>query len=197
MISIILFRMGHSKDEKAASHERIVEVAAAQIRERGTEQPGVSEIMRAAGLTHGGFYKHFSSREQLITEAVGHALTENEPVVEQMLSSATDPLAAFVDWYVSSDHRDDPAHGCGLAALGTDVGRLGEDARDAYRAQLERYLDRLQELLGDGAPDARARAAVAVSAMVGSVMLARALGPTELSERLLADVRTAVHQLEI
>ena len=72
--------MGHSRDEKAASHERIVGITAAQIRENGTQQPGVAEIMRAAGLTHGGFYKHFGSRDELIDEAVGRALTDNEPL---------------------------------------------------------------------------------------------------------------------
>ena len=79
MIAIIQVAMRHSKEDKAASHERIVEVAAARIRESGTEQPGVAEIMRAAGLTHGGFYKHFGSRDELIAEAVERALADSEP----------------------------------------------------------------------------------------------------------------------
>src|ERR1700752_5318770 len=98
--------MGHSKDDKAASHERIVAVAAARIRESGTEQPGVAEIMRAAGLTHGGFYKTFGSRDDLIAEAVEHALTESEPRFAD-IADADDPLAAFADAYVSTAHRDD------------------------------------------------------------------------------------------
>src|SRR4051795_354382 len=111
--------MRHSKEDKAASHERIVEVAAARIREAGTEQPGVAEIMRAAGLTHGGFYKHFGSRDELIAgagargltpggfykplgsrdeliaEAVERALTESESRMPELTAGAEDPLAAF------------------------------------------------------------------------------------------------------
>src|SRR3954463_15638646 len=98
MIAIIQIEMRHSKDDKAASHERIVAVAAERIRESGTEQPGVAEIMRAAGLTHGGFYQHFRPPHELIAEAVEHALTESEPRFAE-LADADDPLAAFADAY--------------------------------------------------------------------------------------------------
>src|SRR5690242_3854720 len=152
MIAIIQAAMRHSKEEKAASHERIVSAAAARIRESGTEQPGVAEIMRAAGLTHGGFYKHFDSREELIAEAVECALTENEPRVAQIIAGAEDPLGTFADWYVSTAHRDDPATGCGVVALGADVQRVGGVAQKAYREQVERYLTHLQALLGGDDP---------------------------------------------
>ena len=186
--------MRHSKDEKTASHERIVNAAAARIRESGTDQPGVAEIMRAAGLTHGGFYKHFESREELIEEAVERALTENQKTVAQMVYEADDPLAAFADSYVSTAHRDDPAHGCGVVALGADVMRVGGVAQDAYRAQVDRYLAYLQSLL-DGDDDDRSKQAnVTLSAMVGAVMIARALGPTPRSDELLRDVRDAVRE---
>ena len=121
MFAIIQFGMRRSKQDKAASHERIVATAAARIRESGIDQPGVAEIMRDAGLTHGGFYKHFDSREEMIDEAVKRALAENEPTVARMMQDADDPLASFADWYVSTAHRDDPAHGCGVVALGADV----------------------------------------------------------------------------
>jgi TetR/AcrR family transcriptional regulator, transcriptional repressor for nem operon len=192
MIAIIQTVMGHSKNEKAASHERIVSAAAARIRESGTEQPGVAEIMRAAGLTHGGFYKHFGSREELIAEAVECALTENEPTVAQIIANAEDPLGTFADWYVSAAHRDDPATGCGVVALGADMQRVGGAARKAYREQVERYLTHLQALLGGEDTENRRRAAVTLSAMVGAVMIARALGPTPQSDELLRDVREAI-----
>src|SRR5829696_2518086 len=140
--------MRHSKEDKAASHERIVAVAAARIRESGTEQPGVAEIMRAAGLTHGGFYKHFGSRDELILEAVERALTDSEMRVLGVTDGAEDPLAAFVEAYVSAAHRDDASTGCGVVALGADMPRVGGQAQDAYRAQVERYLAHLQSLLG-------------------------------------------------
>ena len=186
--------MRHSKDEKTASHERIVNAAAARIRESGTDQPGVAEIMRAAGLTHGGFYKHFDSREELIEEAVERALTDNQKTVAQMVYEADDPLAAFADSYVSTAHRDDPAHGCGVVALGADVRRVGGVAQDAYRAQVDRYLAYLQSLLDGDDDDRRKQANVTLSAMVGAVMIARALGPTPRSDELLRDVRDAVRE---
>ena len=195
MIAIIQVAMGHSKEDKAASHERIVGIAAARIRESGTEQPGVAEIMRAAGLTHGGFYKHFGSRDELIAEAVERALTDSEPRLVEITAGAEDPLAAFADAYVSAAHRDDPATGCGVAALGTDMPRVGGPAQEAYRAQVERYLAHLQPLLGDGATTTRAVARrVTLSAMVGAVMIARALGPTPRSDEILRDVREAVRE---
>jgi TetR/AcrR family transcriptional repressor of nem operon len=186
--------MGHSKDDKSASHERIVATAAARIRESGTQQPGVAEIMHAAGLTHGGFYKHFASRDELIAEAVERALTENDPTLAHITAAADDPLAAFADWYVAAAHRDDPATGCGVAGLGADVWRVGGAAQDAYRAQVEHYLALLQELLGGEDPETRRRAAVTLSAMVGAVTIARALGPTPRSDELLRDVREAVRE---
>lgn len=186
--------MGHSKDDKAESHGRIVSVAAARIRESGTESPGVAEIMRAAGLTHGGFYKHFADREELIYEAIEHALRENETNAAQVVADADDPLAAFAEWYVSAAHRDNPAEGCGVAALCTDVPRLGGPAQESYRAQVERYLARLQKLLASDDPDVRSRANVTLSAMVGAMMIARGLGQTDRSDELLRDVLEAVQE---
>jgi TetR/AcrR family transcriptional repressor of nem operon len=186
--------MRRSREDKAASHERIVSAAAARIRESGTDQPAVAEIMRSAGLTHGGFYKHFDSREQLIEEAVGRALVESEPTVARIVEEADDPLASFADWYVSTAHRDDPAHGCGVVALGADVSRVGGAAQEAYRAQVDRYLAHLQSLLDGDDEAGRKRAGVTLSAMVGAVMIARALGPTPRSDELLRDVRDAVRE---
>ena len=197
MIAIIHPGMRHSKEDKAARHDRIVTVAAARIRESGTEQPGVAEIMGAAGLTHGGFYKHFGSRDELIVEAVERALTDSESRVPELTAGAEDPLAAFADAYVSAAHRDDPASGCGVVALGTDMPRVGGSAQEAYRAQVERYLAHLQELL-EGDDDAtRRRATVTLSAMVGAVMIARALGPTARSDEILRDVREAVRNRQL
>jgi TetR/AcrR family transcriptional regulator, transcriptional repressor for nem operon len=187
--------MGSSQTEKAASHDRIVDEAARQIRARGTDQPGVAEIMRAAGMTHGGFYKHFSSREQLISEAAERAMAAAEPVVAASLAQS-DPLAAFADWYMSTAHRDDPANGCGVAALANDAPHA-QGVQAAYRDQVERYLDVLQEMLsGDREEELASRhlAAVNLATLVGGVVIARALGDTPTSRTLLADVREAVRE---
>jgi TetR/AcrR family transcriptional repressor of nem operon len=194
MSAIIQLPMGHSKQDKAASHERIVAIAAARIRESGTEAPGVAEIMRAAGLTHGGFYKHFGSREELIGEAVERALADTEQRVPDLTAGAEDPLAAFADAYLSAAHRDDPASGCAVAALGADVPRVGGRAQEAYRAQVERYLAHLERLLGDDDEATRRRAAMTLSAMVGALTIARALGPGPRSDEILREVREAVRE---
>jgi len=194
MIAIIHAEMRHSKEDKAASHERIVAEAAARIRASGIEQPGVAEIMRAAGLTHGGFYKHFGSRDELIVEAVQRALADSESRVPELTADAEDPLAAFADAYLSVAHRDDPATGCGVVALGADMPRVGGGAQEAYRAQVERYLAHLRPLLDGDDETTRRRATVTLSAMVGAVMIARALGPTERSDEILRDVREAVRE---
>jgi TetR/AcrR family transcriptional repressor of nem operon len=194
MIAIIWSLMGHSRDDKAKNHDRIVEIAAARIRESGTQTPGVAEIMQAAGLTHGGFYKHFSSRDDLVAEAADRTFADGERAIEAVTAGAEDPLAAFVDWYASADHRDNPATGCGVVALGADASRGDERVRAAYREQVERYLAHLEQLLG-GDEDARRRATVALSSLVGAVLVARAIGDDPLSDEILRDVRAAVTSL--
>jgi len=191
MIAIISVLMGHSRDGKTKHHERIVEIASARIRESGTAAPGVAEIMRAAGLTHGGFYKHFDSRHDLVAEAVDRTFADGERAIEAITDGADDPLGAFVDWYASAEHRDDPASGCGVVTLGADVPRGEDRVRTAYREQVERYLGHLERLLG-GDADARARATVALSTLVGAVLVARAIDDPALSDEILRNVREAV-----
>jgi TetR/AcrR family transcriptional regulator, transcriptional repressor for nem operon len=183
--------MRQSREEKAKTHDRIVRIASARIREAGIESPGVAEIMQAAGLTHGGFYKHFGSRDDLIAEAADRAFADGERSVHEVTQGAQEPLAAFVDWYVSTQHRDNPATGCPVAALGDDVSRGDDRVRAAYRGQVERYLANLERLLGGG-EDARHRATVALSTLVGSIVLARAIDDEALSDEILRDVREAL-----
>jgi TetR/AcrR family transcriptional regulator, transcriptional repressor for nem operon len=185
--------MGHSQTEKTRHHDRIVEVAARRIREVGTEAPGVAEIMAGAGLTHGGFYKHFGSRDELIAEAAARTYADSERAVQQVIDGADDPLAAFVDWYLSSEHRDNPGSGCSVVALGNDVPRAGDELRTGYTEQVRRYLVRLDELLGtDGARRTSAAATAALATLAGAVLVARAVDDPELSDQILRDARAAV-----
>ena len=179
--------MRQSREEKAKTHERIVQIASTRIREAGIEGPGVAEIMEAAGLTHGGFYKHFGSRDDLIAEAADRAFAESDRTVQELTEGGEDPLAALVDWYLSTGHRDNPGTGCPVVALGGEISRGGDRVRASYRRQVERYLANLERLLGD-----RQRATVALSTLVGSVMLARAVGDAPLSDEILRDVRAAL-----
>jgi TetR/AcrR family transcriptional repressor of nem operon len=176
--------MGHSKEDKTRSHERIVEVASARMRESGTSAPGVAEIMREAGLTHGGFYKHFDSRDDLVAEAVTRAFAENEAFMQTQSD-----LPGFVAWYLSEQHRDEPATGCGVAALGGDASRGEARVRAAFGEQVSRYLEHLGALLGD---DAREPPSVVLSALVGALVVARAVDDEELSAQILSDARAAV-----
>jgi TetR/AcrR family transcriptional repressor of nem operon len=188
-----LSAMGHSQTEKTRNHDRILEVAARRIREAGTEAPGVAEIMTSAGLTHGGFYKHFGSRDELIAEAAERTYLESEHAARQVIDGADDPLAAFVDWYLSSEHRDDPGSGCSVVALGNDVARASGVVRSAYTDQVRRYLTLLDELLGtDPAEPPSADATAALATLVGAVLVARAVDDPELSERILLDARAAL-----
>jgi TetR/AcrR family transcriptional repressor of nem operon len=183
--------MGHSAKEKEKNHRAIVEIAAQKMRESGTEGPGVAEIMKEAGLTHGGFYKHFDSRDDLVAEAVEAAIAQGREGYEKVTAEADDPLAAFVDWYLSSSHRDDPGTGCAVVALGADAARSDERVRAAYRGQVESYIGHLEELLGDG-EDARRRAIAGVTSMVGAMLISRAVDDEALSEEILAAVRATV-----
>jgi TetR/AcrR family transcriptional repressor of nem operon len=193
MTAIISTTMGHSQTEKTRNHDRIVEVAARRIREAGTEAPGVAEIMASAGLTHGGFYKHFGSRDELIAEAAERTYAESQAAAQQVIDGADEPLAAFVDWYLSSEHRDNPGAGCSVVALGNDVARAGNEVRSAYTDQVRRYLTRLDELLGSDVADRpSADATAALSTLAGAVLVARAVGDPELSDQILRDAREAL-----
>jgi TetR/AcrR family transcriptional regulator, transcriptional repressor for nem operon len=189
-----------SQQDKAKSHERIVDIAAARIREAGTATPSVAEIMQAAGLTHGGFYKHFQSRDDLIAEAVDRTFADSRAATAAVVDGAEDPLTAFVDWYVSAEHRDNPASGCGVVALGAEVARSDARVRAAYTEQVQSYLARLEQLLGDtGAdadapadPETRRQAKVMLSTLVGAVLVARAVDDPGLSDEIIRDVRAAL-----
>lgn len=183
--------MRQSAQEKARTHERIVEIASARIREDGIEGPGVVEIMREAGLTHGGFYKHFGSREDLVAEAADDAFAYAERTLDKYARDERESLAAWVDWYLSTDHRDDPATGCPVAALVGDVDRGNDHIRGGYDALVERYIGSLEGMLGDG-DDARSQAVLALSTLVGSLALARAIDDDTLSDEILRVVREAL-----
>ena len=109
--------------------------------------------MREAGLTHGGFYKHFGSREDLVAEATDDAFAYAERTLDKYARDERDPLAAWVDWYLSAEHRDDPASGCPVAALAGDVDRGNDHVRRGYDALVERYIGSLEGMLGDGDGD--------------------------------------------
>src|SRR3982751_6772698 len=143
--------MRYSKDHKQETHSRIVKKASVRLRERGAHGIGVVDLMKNAGLTHGGFYAHFDSREALVIEAFAYAMDRG---IERWrkLAEATPPekrLATIVDTYLTSLHRDDPGHGCSLPTLGAEIARESPKTRKAFAAKLEAMIDMMADQILD------------------------------------------------
>ena len=181
--------MGSSKADKEKSHERIVRTAAARFREQGVDGIGVADLMKEAGLTHGGFYGHFGSREDLVAEAVECALRDGGRAVNAVAAAKGPPgavLGALVDAYLSLAHRDGLATSCAVATMANDVARSGPRARKAYTKQVSQYLELLARLVASGKRKGhRAKAIAALSALVGAVSMARAVNDDKLSREIL------------
>ncbi|WP_269759358.1 TetR/AcrR family transcriptional regulator [Variovorax sp. E3] len=181
--------MGHSRANKEQSHARIVQTASARFREAGVEGVGVADLMKDAGLTHGGFYRHFASRDELVAEAVECALSDGGRAVEAVAASKASRqtvAGALVDAYLSTAHRDGLATSCAVTTLAGDVARSNERARTAYTRQVETYLDLLANLAAEEKSKAkRAKAIAALSSLVGAVSLSRAVNDEKLSREIL------------
>src|SRR6516164_5330519 len=158
--------VGSSRADKAASHERIVTAAAARIRRDGVQGAGVADLMREAGLTHGGFYRHFGSRDDLVYEAIDKALQQSEINVTPTPGGAGG-LDALLDRYLSPAHRDSPEEGCAVAAFAGEIARNEPRLRQRYTEQIERNIERTAQRIGDASPgvEPRARAILMFSAM--------------------------------
>jgi TetR/AcrR family transcriptional repressor of nem operon len=187
--------MGHSKASKANTHARLVQAAAARFKERGVDGISLSDLMKDLKLTHGGFYRHFDSRDELVTEALELALAESGRVLRERLFPGDEPdVAAFVDFYLDEAHRDGRAAGCAVAALAGDAPRKSAEVRAQFRRQIEANLESLSEALRQGGPagDSRASALTMLSALYGALIMARAVGDSPLSNEVLRTVRKRV-----
>ena len=188
--------MGTSQAAKAASHDRILDIAAARIRRDGTGSLAVAELMKEAGLTHGGFYRHFDSREQLIAKATQRALTQgSEWTMASGKLGGQRGFTALVDGYLSAWHRDHPEAGCGVAGVAADAARAGGPARGSYTRQVKECLAVIADLTGN--PDRQAgerEAVLTLSALVGAISMARAVDDPDLSEQILTNAAAALKQ---
>jgi TetR/AcrR family transcriptional repressor of nem operon len=174
-----------TREQAAENRERIVAAAARLFREKGFDGVGVDAITEAAGLTHGGFYRHFASKDELAAEAVAWALARG---AEKQSAHAS--LAALVSSYLSPGHLADRGDGCALAALGGDIARQGAGTRRCLTASVRSQLDRLVGFVrGRSAETRRRRAIAALSGMVGALTLARAVDDPALSAEILAAAR--------
>jgi TetR/AcrR family transcriptional repressor of nem operon len=186
--------MRYSKEHKQETHARIVRKASVRLREKGAHGIGVADLMKEAGLTHGGFYAHFDSREALVIEAFAYAMDRS---IEhwRKIADETPPekrLSTIIDSYVSAVHRDDPGRGCAVPALGADIARESAKTRKAFAAKLDQLID----VMADQIPDvprktARRQAMGTLATMMGTLVMSRVAGSGELSDEILASGREA------
>ena len=174
--------MGHSQAQKIATRQRIVEVAAKRLRERGIDGVSIADLMKEAGLTVGGFYKHFASRDELVREAFECALRDIE---SWEASIPTEPQRAMRS-YLSAAHRDNIFRACPVSALVNDMSRCEGATREVYSRRVEKIVG----LIAQASPallnaTKRAQALHILSACVGAVTLSRAVSDPDLSAQIL------------
>lgn len=186
--------METAPSRKQVTHDRILDIAASKLRETGFYGVGVADVMKSAGLTHGGFYAHFPSRDALLAEALDRAGQDSRARLERAVRSAeargASRFRALVETYLSDRHLRAPDSGCPVAALASEMPRQADAVRDAATQRVRSLLAYVQEALPAGsAPEA---AAIAASQLVGALQLARALGDNTQGRQLLAATRESL-----
>ena len=180
-----------SREKAAENRERIIDAAGTLFRANGFAGTGVADIMKAAELTHGGFYGHFASKDDLAAQASRRSLGRAAAKWERIAAAAPKKAyAALLANYLTPTHRDDPGRGCAFASLSADAARGGKAVRAAFAEGLQPFLDVLADSIPGRSKVVRRRKAVAtMAALVGAVTLARAVGDQRLSDEILAAVQ--------
>ena len=189
--------MRYSADHKAETRERLLRIAASQMRKQGMDGVGVAEIMRGAGLTHGGFYAHFTCKDDLIAQAVTQMFADNAARVGRWIEQVgpAERLDMFIDRYLSAAHRDRPDRGCPLTTIAAEVPRQSAATRQAFDTGAAGTFTRVQAMMPPWISGDRAALARSVlSEMAGAVALSRAIGDRVQSDGILAAARAAVRQ---
>jgi len=190
--------MSRSQAEKAVIHEHIVNLAAERFREVGLNGIGVADLMKEAGRTGGGFYKHFESREKLVEEALQCAFNKRTKALEKYTDpESTLTLTDLVDSYLSERHLNDPGSGCALAAVMNDVARSSDSIRELYTQELQNELAVITALTSSKQPSKkRAQALLAMCTLVGAIGLSRAVTDEGLAQELLNTGKTLLKALD-
>ncbi|MFP6851315.1 MAG: TetR/AcrR family transcriptional regulator [Pseudomonas sp.] len=174
--------MRYSEDHKAQTHQRIIEEAARLFRSAGVGATGLQPLMKTLGLTHGGFYAHFKSKDQLVETALRHSVEK----LNAEISSGDKPLAKLISAYLSSAHRANPGEGCPLPTMSAELGQRGSPSPTTD----EMVRERLKTIeTGLGSEHADDQSVLILSAMVGALLLSRSVSDAELSDRLLKTTR--------
>ena len=183
--------MRKSKEEAAETRARIIRKASKEFNQHGIAGTGLADVMKSAGLTHGGFYKHFQSKDELVAEALQRGLEKSLQAMEHSADERT--IAELVTEYLSSVHRDDFDNACPLPALGAELWRAGGKTRQKASEGVLRFVSLVEKRLKDlPAKDRKSRAHAIVASLVGSMMLSRIVTDPKLSDRFLRDTRDFV-----
>jgi TetR/AcrR family transcriptional repressor of nem operon len=187
--------MRYSREHKLETHARIVKKASVRLREKGAHGVGVADLMKEAGLTHGGFYAHFDSRDALVIEAFGYAMDRGTERWRKVMEQ-TPPdkrFSTIVESYLTPLHRDDPGNGCAIPTLGAEIARESPKTRRAFAAKLEQMIDMIADQI-PGVPRraARKQAMATLATMMGAVVMSRIAGTGEFSDEILDAGREAV-----
>jgi TetR/AcrR family transcriptional repressor of nem operon len=185
--------MGHSKVEKAKTHKRIVGIASKRFREEGLAGIGLADLMKEAGLTVGGFYKHFKSRDALVAEAVGSALgTWKDRLDAAAAGGPPVTYESLIDDYLSEAHRDHPGTGCPVGALAGDIARSDKRIRAVVTRKIREDIELVATLIRGtnekGKSAARGQAMLTYCALVGAIGVARAVSDKQLSREIMKTV---------
>ena len=187
--------MRYDADHKTQTHQRVLKEAAKAIRAQGPHKIGVAQVMAKAGLTHGGFYAHFKSKDDFVAQAIGQMFEESGGQLSRSLEGRppAEGLGRYLDFYLSAAHRDTRTAGCPLPFLAADAPRLSTPSRERYAQGVARLEGRLAAVLAAmGHPDAAILAGSALAEMVGAVGLARAEPDPERSDAILTRSRESL-----
>ena len=184
--------MRYSPEHKAQNHENILSVAARSFRERGGDTSGIGTVMKKVGLTKGGFYRHFRSKDDLFVEAVARAFDEMGKRLAEVARSAPEGqvLRAIIERYLSAGHANSPGTGCVLSALGPELARKPLSVRKRIEALLEAYRERLLPFMpGQTREEKLAKCRLLFPSMAGVLMMARVISDPQRREQRLMEAR--------
>lgn len=180
-----------SREQAAENRELIIQTATQLFREKGFDGIGIAELMKTVGLTHGGFYGHFSSKDDLISQACDRAVDDILAQGAEARKNSSNPFENFIQRYLSTEHRDNPGSGCLMAALGSEVPRQSPQIKASFTRGFSKMVDGVMGLLTSEKKAAlrREKALFTLSALVGAQIIARAMGDEELSQDVLESVK--------
>ena len=190
-------RLRLTKEQAAQNRRLIVETASRMFRLQGLENVAVADVMKQSGFTHGGFYNHFRSKDELATEAVASSFDQAAKGLSEDITSGSDPekaLNAILADYLSPEHRDTSTGGCPATAFPVDAARSGKDVQAAFADGIESYLEIFSAQIGGDKREARQRAVALLSTLVGALVLSRAVKRSQpkLSDELLGSARKQI-----